>query len=140
MRRSRAVLFVPLIWRTWDRLPLIRPEIERELFRLLSNEAEGMKCTVIAVNGTEDHVHMLIRTPPTVGVADIVKQIKGVTSHWVNAQHSGPTPFKWQGHYGAFTVSRWDVDKIADYVRKQKEHHADGNYIDDLERSDEEGG
>jgi putative transposase len=138
MRRSRAVLFVHLIWRTWDRLPLIRPEIERELFRLLSSEAEGMKCTVVAINGTEDHVHMLIRIPTSRSVAEVVKQMKGVTSHWVNAKQPGPIPFKWQGHYGAFSVSRWDVDKIADYVRKQKEHHAIGKCIDDLEQADEE--
>jgi putative transposase len=138
MRRNRAVLFVHLVWRTWDRLPLIRPEIERELFRLLSSEAERMKCTVIAINGTEDHVHVLARIPTSHSVADIVKQLKGVTSHWVNAKQPGAIPFKWQGHYGVFTVSRWDVDKIAQYIHNQKEHHATGNFVDDLEQTDEE--
>ena len=32
--------------------------------------------------------------------------------------------FKWQGFYGAFTVSRWDIPKIIRYIQGQKEHHA----------------
>jgi phage terminase Nu1 subunit (DNA packaging protein) len=45
--------------------------------------------------------------------------------------------FKWQGSYGAFTVSRWDVDAVAKYIQRQKEHHATGNLRQELETSAE---
>ena len=48
------------------------------------------------------------------------------------------TQFKWQGFYGAFTVSRWDVDRIVQYVKRQKEHHAAGTVREEWEQAFEE--
>lgn len=53
-----------------------------------------------------------------------MRRNKLASSHFVNAVLSPDRQFKWQGSYGAFTVSRWDVDKIIRYVKRQKEHHA----------------
>ena len=41
--------------------------------------------------------------------------------------------FKWQASYSAFTVNRWDVRKVINYIKKQKEHHATGQVIESLE-------
>ena len=41
--------------------------------------------------------------------------------------------FRWQMGYGAFTVSRWDLPIIVNYVRKQKKHHREDILYDDLE-------
>ena len=41
--------------------------------------------------------------------------------------------FRWEPGYGAFTVSRWDLEKIINYVKKQKRHHQVGSLLDDLE-------
>ena len=123
MRRNKLALFLHLVWATWDRLPLITPEIERRLHRNIESETQGMGCTVLALNGMPDHVHLLVSFPTTIAIADLVKQVKGVSSHFVNETLQPETQFKWQGSYGAFTVSRWDVDKIVNYVKRQKEHH-----------------
>lgn len=120
MRRDKLALFLHLVWATWDRLPLITPDIERRLYRNIESEAQKLGCTVLALNGTENHVHLLVMVPSTLTVADLLKQIKGVSSHFVNEVLKPPTQFKWQGSYGAFTVSRWDVDKIKEYIKRQK--------------------
>ncbi len=49
-----------------------------------------------------------------------------------------PTPFEWQGSYGAFAVSRWDVDQVVAYIKRQKEHHAIGTWLPELEAAFEE--
>jgi hypothetical protein len=41
--------------------------------------------------------------------------------------------FKWQGGYGAFTVSPYHVEKVRNYVLHQPEHHAAGNTHSSLE-------
>jgi REP element-mobilizing transposase RayT len=124
MRRNKLRLYLHLVWATWDRLPLITPEIERRLYRSIESEAQAQGCKVLALNGMADHVHLVVSFPATITIANLLKQVKGVSSHFVNQVLAPPTPFKWQGSYGAFTVSRWDVDKIAQYVKRQKEHHA----------------
>jgi len=139
MRRDKLALYVHLVWATWDRLPNITAEIERRLHRNIESLAQEMGCTVLAINGMPDHVHLFVKLPPTVSVARLVKQVKGVSSHFVNQTLQPGFLFRWQGRYGAFSVSRWDVDRIAGYVRRQKEHHgAAAELLSELEETDEE--
>lgn len=123
MRRNKLALYLHLVGSTWDRMPLISPEIERSLFRNIESEAIKMGGTLLALNGMPDHVHLVLSYPATVSLADLVKQVKGVSSHFVNDTLQPGGSFKWQGSYGAFTVSRWDLERVIGYVKKQKEHH-----------------
>lgn len=135
MPRDRLGLYLHLVWATWDRLPLIAAQIERRLYRNIDSQAQAMDCSVLALNGMPDHVHLLVRFPATIAVADLVKQVKGVSSQFVGATLTPGTFFKWQGSYGAFTVSRWDVDKIKGYIDRQKDHHASGSVIPEFEET-----
>jgi REP element-mobilizing transposase RayT len=135
MRRNKLALYVHLVWATWDRLPLILPDVERRLYRNIESEVRKMGCVVLALNGTVDHVHLVISTTATIAIADLVKQIKGVSSHFVNEVLRPETQFKWQGGYGAFTVSRWDLPIVVGYVKKQKEHHRADDLLVELEEA-----
>jgi REP element-mobilizing transposase RayT len=138
MRRNKLALFLHLVWATWDRLPLITPDIERRLYRNIESEAQKQGCTVLALNGTEDHVHLLVIFPTTITIADVLKHVKGVSSRFVNETLRPSAQFKWQGSYGAFTVSRWDVARIKEYIKRQKEHHRGGELVPELEETFEE--
>ncbi len=138
MRRNKLALFLHLVWATWDRLPLITPDIERRLYRNIESEAQKLGCQVLALNGVEDHVHLLVTIPSTLTVADLLKQVKGVSSHFVNEVLKPPAQFKWQGSYGAFTVSRWDVARIKEYIKRQKEHHQSSELVPEFEETFEE--
>ena len=133
MRPSEKGIFVHLVWGTWDRLPLITPEMEQPLFQCLEAEAHRAGCSVLAVNGIPDHMHVLLEMPPTMALSAIMQQIKGSSSHFVNHALKPEHFFKWQGDYGAFSVSRWDIKRVAGYVLNQKEHHKMGNLMPDLE-------
>lgn len=84
MRRNKLALYIHLVWATWDRLPLITPEIERRLHRNIESEARKQGCDVLAINGVQDHIHLLVTLPATITIANLVKQVKGVSSHFVN--------------------------------------------------------
>jgi REP element-mobilizing transposase RayT len=133
--RKKIALYVHLIWRTWDSLPLITPAIEPRLYRNIHSEANQAGCTVLALNGALDHIHLVITLPTTVAIADLMKQIKGVSSHFVNDKLNPDGHFQWQGGYGAFSVSRWDLDKVIHYVKRQKKHHQTANLWAELERA-----
>jgi REP element-mobilizing transposase RayT len=133
MRDTEVEIWVHLVWSTWDRAPLITPEIEKSLHRNLVAQAQHHGCKVLAIGGVDDHIHLLVSLPPTLPIAQLVKQLKGVSSNFINHELTSNTPFKWQGSYGAFSVSRWDVRKIIDYIQKQKEHHSSQTLISQLE-------
>jgi len=138
MRRNKLALYVHLVWATWDREPLITPDIERRLQRNIESEARDMGCVVHALNGTEDHLHLLVGIPTTISMADLTKQVKGVSSRFVNDALKPGYYFKWQGSYGAFTVSYSDLDNVIDYINRQKEHHRSGHLALEWEETFEE--
>jgi putative transposase len=74
-----------------------------------------------------DHVHVVVRIPPSLSVSAVVKQIKGSTSHLIGNRLR--IPFKWQGGYGAFTISKRSVPAVCQYVLDQRNHHAYGTAI-----------
>jgi putative transposase len=129
MRHNKLALFVHLVWSTWDRLPLITPEIEPRLWQCIAAEAVRQECAVVALDGIADHVHLLLAIPSTVSIAGLVKQLKGASSHFVNHELWPDTRFRWQGSYGAFSVSRGDVDVVAAYIKRQKAHHMQGSLL-----------
>lgn len=53
-------------------------------------------------------------------------------------RRSSRRPFKWQGSYGAFSASRWDVDRVVGYVKGQKAHHAAAELVGEWEEAFEE--
>jgi REP element-mobilizing transposase RayT len=76
MRRNKLALYLHLVWATWDRQLLVMPEIERHVYRNIESEARGMGCTVLALNGMPDHVHLAVSFPTTITIADPVQQEK----------------------------------------------------------------
>jgi len=127
-------VLVHFVWGTWDRLPLITPNIERRLHRHIEAVSLEMKCDVLALNGTEDHVHLLVALHNTVTLADLMARVKGASSHFVNEELNPDIPFKWQGSYGAFSVSPSHKRQVMDYINRQKEHHALGTFRPNAEK------
>jgi putative transposase len=134
--RNYVVLYVHLVWATWDRLPLITPELEPRLYGFIPKKCSELRCRALAAGGAADHVHVLAELHPTVAVATLVKEIKGASAHLITQEVAGTVSFRWQRGYGAFTLRRDDIDRIADYVRNQKRHHAASALLSDLERID----
>ena len=129
MRSNYTQLYVHFVWATWDRLPLIIQEIEQKLYAAIINECQKLKCTVIAIGGIEDHIHLLTGFPPTIDISYLIKQVKGSSSHFITHEIQPDKFFKWQGSYGAFTVSHGEIDRVSNYIRNQKQHHSQKNII-----------
>lgn len=128
MPHSFTKIWIHAIWATKERAPLIEPEIEKELFHYISDELRALGCPVRIVNGMPDHIHCLFLLSPQKSVADVVKQIKGSSSHYVNQRDLIPEKFAWQTGYAAFSVSESTVNKVFYYIKNQKQHHKNQNH------------
>jgi len=133
MQTDKLVVFLHLVWTTWDRLPLIEADQEVALHNCIASVAAKHGCQVIAIGGMPDHVHLLLKMPSTVTIGFLMQQLKGVSSHFANHQLDLAATLKWRGSYAAFSVSRWDVAKVAAYIAHQKEHHRQNDTIISLE-------
>ena len=138
MREPYTQLYVHLVWPTWDRLPLLTGNVRRMVYACIKSECVKLRAELMAIGGTEDHVHILARVPSALPVAALVKQMKGSSSHLVTHTPEHESAFKWQGAYGAFSVSKSLVPFVCSYIRKQEEHHREGTTDRDLEIAWEE--
>jgi len=125
-------LFYHFIWTTKNREPLLVPAIEPNVYRFLHAEAKKMYVPLFVVGGTVDHVHVLAAVRPAVSPAAFMKQLKGSSSRFVSLEfgHS----FGWQEGYGVLSVSEQDVPRVIAYVECQKQHHADGTFVEEWEQ------
>jgi hypothetical protein len=64
-----------------------------------------------------------------------VGQVKGVASTRLNKSGVGDTKFAWQDEYAAFSFDAKRLPNDIAYVKRQKEHHAEGTAIPILERT-----
>lgn len=124
MRAPYTQLYLHCVWATWDRLPLITPDVEPRLYAAVAAKCRELKCVPLTIGGVEDHVHLVLRLHTTVPVARLLKEVKGSSSHLVTHEIAPGRFFKWQGAYGAFTFAKADLARVKAYVEQQKEHHA----------------
>jgi putative transposase len=125
--------YIHHIWSTWDRQPMLIPEIQDAAYKVIREECKSLKCEVIRIGGISDHVHLLATLNSTISLADFVKQVKGSSSHFINHEIRPDFLFKWQGSYGALTVSKSGVDDLCEYIDGQEEHHRRKSLIPDWE-------
>ncbi len=133
MRHVQNAVFVHLVWATWDRLPLLIGDVERDAQRAIEAKCGELGAEVLAIGGVEDHVHLLVRLPATLAVADLVKHIKGASAHLIAQRTHADHFFKWQGGYAAFSVSVGHLSRVTRYIANQREHHASNTLIPALE-------
>src|SRR5262249_10950279 len=128
-------LYVHFVWATWNRAPIITPAMEAALYACIASECQDLKCEIIALGGMDDHVHALVRLYPTTSVAALAKAMKGASSHFGTHVLQPGGEFKWQGTYGAFSVSPNHLKPVRAYIERQKEHHANATIHPQWERT-----
>ena len=80
-----------------------------------------------------DHVHCLFLLSAQKSISEVIKQVKGSTSHWVNEQNIISEKFAWQTGYAAYSVSESQLEKVYQYILNQKEHHKKKNFIQEYD-------
>jgi len=114
-------IILHLIFSTKGREPLMTPEVRTDLFAYLGGIVRELRGTALIVNGTADHVHMLIRIRPVHAAAEIARVVKTNSSRWV--RQKGNRNFAWQTGYGAFSVSESNVQAVSRYIAEQEQRH-----------------
>ncbi len=117
-------LFYHIVWGTKNRLELIDPIWEKDLYGYIWGKAATLECIPHAIGGMSDHTHVAISIPPKLCVATLIGQLKGASSHHVNERYAGGS-FMWQAEYGVLSFSEKALPTIVDYINHQKKHHAD---------------
>jgi hypothetical protein len=60
---------------------------------------------------------------PTQSLSDLMQDIKGSSSKWVNEQKLALGHFLWQEGYGSFSYTKSDLSRVISYIQNQEIHH-----------------
>lgn len=132
MGRTFSSLAIHVVFGTLRHEALILSETRIPLHKYLYGIARNLDCETLAINGTADHIHVLVELPPRLAIADLVRTLKCNSSTWASDRLG--CRFRWQAGYGAFAVSRAIVPRVRRYVDRQEEHHRRVTYREELER------
>jgi putative transposase len=116
-------IYIQYVFAVNGRQNMIKSAFQEELYRYIAGIVESKGQKSLAVNGMEDHIHVLVGLKPAMRISDLVRDIKNNSSNFINEKGILKQKFSWQEGYGAFSYSQSNFGKVIDYIRNQKEHH-----------------
>lgn len=123
MPQSLASIPLHCVWSTRDRQPLIKPEIEKELFSYMAAIFRENESPALTINGTENHVHSLVILSRKVTVAKLIEEVKKSSSKWIKTKGVFYKNFYWQSGYAVLGIGQSGIESLKTYIANQKEHH-----------------
>jgi REP element-mobilizing transposase RayT len=127
MSHAYARNYIHLVFGTKERRNWIRNSAS--MHRELTTIAAQFNTALIAIGGTNNHVHLLFHLSPRIPLATLVRNLKTISSKHEN--DSGHL-FAWQEGYGAFSVSPSRLDATREYIEQQEEHHKRRDFAEEF--------
>jgi REP element-mobilizing transposase RayT len=129
MANTFTQIHLQIIFAVQNRISLIAPSWEEELYRYVTGIVHNNDHKLLAVNGVTDHVHLFIGMRPTQALSSLMQTIKRNSSVWINENGFANGKFSWQEGYGAFSYSRSQLSSVIHYIENQKLHHKKITFI-----------
>jgi putative transposase len=130
MPSTHLSLHVHIVFSTKNREPIILPVWRDRLHAYIGGILRTLQAIPDSVGGVEDHIHLLVGIRANHAVADLVREVKSLSSRWIH-EELGQTRFAWQEGYGAFTINSSEIAALQEYISKQEEHHRARTFQDE---------
>jgi len=137
MAQSLSQLWIHIIFSTKGRYPFLIKSIQQHMYEQIKKTCDEQNCKVIAVGGTEDHVHLLLNLNKNISLAQLIEKVKKSSSKWIklfSKNYPDINLFYWQRGYGAFSVSQSRLEDVKRYINNQKQHHQEQGFKDELRK------
>jgi REP element-mobilizing transposase RayT len=140
MANTFTQIYLHLVFAVQNRMSLIQPEWKEELYKYITGIIQNNGHKLIAINGIPNHLHLAVGYKPHQLIPDLLQDVKGCSSKWINEKKFVSGKFNWQSGYGAFSFSHSHIDRVVKYILNQETHHKKKTfreeYIDLLKKYD----
>jgi REP element-mobilizing transposase RayT len=117
---------------TKERRRFLSTELNERLAPFVGGIIRERDGKLLAMNGADDHVHLLAILPPKTAVSEQVRDIKAISSGWIGGNFADLRLFQWQGGYSSFTVGVDSLPRVKKYIAGQREHHRTQTFEEEL--------
>jgi len=123
MANTYTQIHIQVVFTVQNRESIIYDKWKDELYKYICGIIQNNHHKLLSINGMPDHIHILFGLHPTQSLSELVQDIKGSSSKWINERKFVKGRFSWQEGYGAFSYSKSEIPKISAYIDNQKAHH-----------------
>ena len=131
MANTYTQIHLHLIFAVQNRRSLIQNSWKDRLYGYITGIVQQHKHKMIIINGMPDHLHIVIGMRPTQSLSDLMQDIKGGSSKWINDNKLVAGKFQWHESYGAFSYGKSQLPKLIAYVKNQEEHHKKKTFVEE---------
>jgi len=131
MANTYTQVHIHTVFTVQSRNCIIHQSWREELYRYLTGIVQKNGHKLLAINGMPDHIHLLFGMRPTQSLSDLMQDVKGDSSKWINNKRLIKSHFSWQEGYGAFSYNKSGVNSIIDYIKDQELHHRKRTFIEE---------
>ncbi len=134
MPNTYTQIHIHAIFAVQNRISLISKPWEQRLYQYITGIIQNPGHKLLSINGMSDHIHVLFGMRPTQSLSDLMRDIKGDSSLWVNENKFVAGKFSWQEGYGAFSYSKSQIPAVATYIENQELHHRKKPFIEEYKK------
>jgi putative transposase len=131
MSNTYTKIHIQFVFAVKYRAALIESNWRSALYKYMTGIVQNNKHKLLVVNGMPDHIHMLVGLRPIQSISDLMQDIKGNSSKWINDNSYTNGRFEWQEGYGAFSYGVSQINDVIDYIKNQEEHHKKRTFIEE---------
>lgn len=134
MANTYTKIYLHIVFAVQNRTSLILPDWKDELYKYITGIVKNNGHKLIAINGISNHIHLAVGYKPHQLIPELLQDIKGDSSKWINDKKFVRGKFNWQAGYGAFSFSHSHLDAVCQYVQNQERHHKKKTFRDEYLR------
>lgn len=123
MANTYTEIHIQFVFAVKYRNAVIDSSWKDELYKYITGIIQNNKHKLVSINGMPDHLHILIGMRPTQSISDLLQDIKGASSKWINEKKFLNSKFEWQEGYGAFSYGKSQIQNVINYIENQEIHH-----------------
>jgi putative transposase len=134
MANTYTQIHIHAVFAVQNRMSLISEKWEERLYQYITGIIKNQNHKLLVINGMPDHIHILFGMRPAQSLSDLMQDIKGDSSRWINDNKFVLGKFSWQEGYGAFSYSKSQLSAVADYIENQKLHHKKKTFTEEYKK------
>lgn len=131
MANTYTKIHMQFVFAVKHRDSIIQKPWKDELYKYITGIVHNNRHKMLAINGMSDHIHLLIGMRPSQSVSDLLQDIKGGSSKWINEKKFVKGRFEWQEGYGGFSYSPGEINTVIDYINNHTEYHKTISFKDE---------
>ena len=131
MANTYTQIHIQAVFTVSNRACIIKKTWKDELYQYITGIIQNHGHKVLAINGMPDHIHILFGMRPTQSLSDLMQDVKGDSSKWINQKRLVLGRFSWQEGYGGFSYGKSQIDNVIDYIKTQEIHHRKKTFIEE---------